>query len=61
MEGIYYVTDEDGNKKFVQIDLEKHGELWEDFLDVLIATSREGEERVSFDLVKEELKKYGNG
>lgn len=56
MEGIYYVTDEDGNKKFVQIDLEKHGELWEDFLDVLIATSREGEERVSFDLVKEELK-----
>ena len=32
MEGIQYVTDEAGNKKAIQIDLEKYGELVEELL-----------------------------
>ena len=58
MDGILFVVDESGAKKFVQIDLEKHGVLWEDFYDLLLAASREDEEFISFDMAKEELKKY---
>ena len=31
MEGIQFLIDEKGNKKAVLIDLDKHGDLWEDF------------------------------
>ena len=59
MEGIFFVIDEQNQKRFVQIDLDKHGELWEDFYDLLIAESRKAEETIPFDLVKDELRKYG--
>ncbi|HZV69484.1 MAG TPA: hypothetical protein VFG10_08070 [Saprospiraceae bacterium] len=59
MDGILYVVDEQNKRKFVQIDLDMHGELWEDFYDILIADSRKDEESISFDHVKDELKKYG--
>jgi hypothetical protein len=29
MQGIRYVTDEHGERVAVQIDLKKHGEIWE--------------------------------
>lgn len=37
MKGIYYVTDEENQQRFVQIDWSLYGELWEDFMDVLVA------------------------
>jgi hypothetical protein len=56
MEGIDYVTDARGRKKAVQIDLKKHGDLWEDFHDAMVARSREHEPRESFESVKERLR-----
>lgn len=43
----------------VQIDLEKYGELWEDFYDVLVAQARRQEESIPLEQVIEELKASG--
>jgi len=40
MTGIQFVTDDKGRKVAVQIDLNKHRELWEDIEDVLVSRSR---------------------
>jgi hypothetical protein len=45
MTGIQFLTDKKGRKVAVQIDLRKHGALWEDFydgMDLGTATQREG-------------------
>lgn len=52
MEGIFYVTDENNLKKYVQIDLEKYGHILEEFLDIIIAESRKNDEKVSLEEVK---------
>jgi hypothetical protein len=52
MEGILYLTDDDNKKKFVQIDLEKYGEMWSEFHDVLIAESRKNDEKIPIEEVK---------
>ena len=59
MTGIQYVTDEKGRKVAVQIDLTKHGELWEDIQDVLVSRSRRHEKRIPLDKVKAGLIKSG--
>ena len=59
MEGINFVTDENDNKIAVQIDLNKYGEMWEDFFDVIVAESRKDDEEVSWEELKKELKKEG--
>lgn len=59
MQGIRYVTDENGKKVAVQIDLKKHGELWEDFQDAIMARQRRNEPRSTWEEVKESLKKTG--
>ena len=59
LEGIRYVTNLKGEKVAVLIDLEKHGNLWEDFYDCLIAHSREDEPRESLKSVKKRLKRMG--
>ncbi len=43
MSGIQFLTDEKGRKVAVQIDLRKHGALWEDFYDGLISQQRRKE------------------
>jgi len=55
MKGISYVTDEEGKRIAVVIDLKKHGELWEDFYDGLTAKRREKEPRESFGAVRKRL------
>lgn len=40
MKGINFLTNDQDQKVAVQIDLEKYGELWEDFYDVLVAEIR---------------------
>ena len=60
MEGIFFLVDETNQKRFVQIDLKIHEELWENFYDILIAESRMNEENIPYDVVKDQLSKYGN-
>ena len=53
MEGILYVVDEHNNRRFVQIDLDKHGEIREDFYDLLIVMSRKTGETLSSSALKD--------
>lgn len=59
MTGIYYVTDEEGRKVAVQIDLREHAELWEEFEDVLVSQSRRNEEDIPLEQIKAELIQSG--
>jgi hypothetical protein len=59
MSGIQFLVNEKGKKTAVVIDLEEHGELWEDIYDNLIASSRKNEPRDSWEKVKQKLKRAG--
>ena len=59
MTGIQFVTDVKGRKVAVQIDLRKHGALWEDLQDVLVSRSRQHEKGIALDKVKADLIKHG--
>lgn len=59
MTGIQFVIDEKGRNVAVQIDLRKHGALWEDFYDGLISERRRKEKAVPFEAVKADLAKRG--
>lgn len=59
MDGIKYVTDEQNRRVAVQIDLDKYGELWEEFYDAIIAESRQDEESEPFDQAVSELNAEG--
>ena len=59
MSGIQFVVDETGNQTAVVIDLKKHGGLWEDFYDNLIAKIRQDEPREDWTKVKARLKRSG--
>ena len=55
MEGIQFLTNEKGERVAVQIDLRKHGDVWEDVYDILTAHKRSKEPRESIDSVKQRL------
>jgi hypothetical protein len=57
--GINYVTDEKGRRVAVQIDLKRHGQLWEDFRDGMIAESRRGEKSIPLASVRNRLVSRG--
>jgi hypothetical protein len=59
MHGVQYLTDDQGEKTAVLIDLKKNGDLWEDFYDVAVANKREREPRESLESVKKRI--IGNG
>ncbi|MCP5113262.1 MAG: hypothetical protein GY953_20720 [bacterium] len=59
MTGIQYVTDGEGRKTAVLIDLNIHGELWEDIQDVLVSRERDKEKSIPFEKVKAELIENG--
>jgi hypothetical protein len=59
MTGIQYVTDEEGRKIAVQIDLREHAGLWEEIEDVLISQSRRNENSVPLDEVEAKLIRSG--
>jgi len=46
MKGIEFLVDDFGKKRVVLIDLERWGDLWEDFYDVLASESRKKEPTV---------------
>jgi hypothetical protein len=60
MKGIQFLTNDEGEKTAVLIDLKKHGELWENFYDSLVAHARAEEPRESLDTVKKYLQTIGN-
>ncbi len=49
MTGIQFVTDEKGRRVAVQIDLKKHGAIWEDFWDGLVSESRRKEKGIPYE------------
>jgi hypothetical protein len=49
MIGIQFVTDEKGRKVAVQIDLKKHGAIWEDFWDGFVSESRRKEKGIPYE------------
>jgi len=59
MTGIQFLTDDKGRKVAVQIDLRKHGALWEDFYDGLVSEKRRKEKGASLATVKAGLIRRG--
>jgi hypothetical protein len=55
LEGIQFVTNAEGERTAVLIDLKRYGELWEDFYDALLARQRADEPRESLESVREAL------
>lgn len=60
MKGIQFVVNEAGEKQAVLIDLAEWGELWEDFYDLLVAHTRQDEEEVSWQDLKQEIRAEAN-
>ncbi len=59
MKGISFLTDAKNKKVAVQIDLKKHGAIWEDFYDAIVAHSRRHEKTISLQELKATLKSSG--
>jgi hypothetical protein len=59
MKGIQYVVDDSGSKTAVLIDLDMHGELWEDVYDAYMAEQRLSEPTEPFDDIVSRLKAAG--
>lgn len=59
MEGIQFVTNEEGQKVAVLIDLRKYGELWEDMYDSLVARLRADEPTETIASVEKRLRRQG--
>ena len=57
LKGVKYVLDEKGELEAVLIDLVKHGQLWEDFQDLLVSRSRRKEPRERLGDVEVRLRK----
>jgi hypothetical protein len=55
VKGVQFVVDSSGRKTAVQIDLKKHGRLWEDFYDRALAKQRASEPRESLESVKKRV------
>ena len=60
MEGILYLTDDQNKKKFIQIDLQKYGNIVEDILDSVLIESRKDEDAYPLVDLLTELKEKGN-
>jgi hypothetical protein len=59
MRGVQFVTDTDGRKVAVLLDLEEWGELWQDIYDNILADERAGEPSASLDEFEVELRADG--
>lgn len=56
IKGIQFVTDTEGHKVAVMLDLKEWGELWEDIYDNMLADERAGEPGSSLEEFEVELK-----
>ena len=55
MNGILFVTDENGKRTAVLISLEERGEVWDDLYDVLVSRSRKDEPTIPWGDLKAEM------
>lgn len=55
MEGIRYITDDEGNRVSVIIDFDKHADAIEDLLDILYVEANKGETPIPLEEFKKEL------
>jgi PHD/YefM family antitoxin component YafN of YafNO toxin-antitoxin module len=56
VKGVQFVTDTDGRKVAVLLDLEEWGELWEDIYDNMLADERSGEDSMPLKEFEAELR-----
>ena len=59
VKGVQFVTDTDGRKVAVQLDLEEWGELWEDIYDGMLARERADEPSKPLEEFEAELRAEG--
>ena len=59
MRVIDLVKNKRGKKTAVLIDLKRHGQLWEDFYDSVVAQNRAREPRETLNSVKDRLRRLG--
>ena len=59
MRGVRYVTDDDGKRVAVMLDLDQWGDVWEDLHDVLLAHERRDEPSMPLDEFAAQLAKDG--
>ncbi len=59
MRGIQFVTDTEGRKVAVLLDLEAWGEVWEDIYDNILADARADEPSTSLEEFEAELRADG--
>ena len=59
MKGIQYLTDENGARNAVVIDLKRYKDLWEDFQDAITAKIREKEPKIPLEEVEKRLRAQG--
>jgi PHD/YefM family antitoxin component YafN of YafNO toxin-antitoxin module len=59
VKGVQFVTDTEGRKVAVLLDLEEWGELWEDIYDNALADERAGEPTTSLEDFEAELRSEG--
>ena len=57
--GVQFVTDTEGHKTAVLLDLKEWGELWEDIYDNILADERAGESATSLKNFEAELRTEG--
>lgn len=57
--GVQFVTDSDGQRIAVLLDLKEWGELWEDIYDNMIADDRAGESSMPLEEFETELRAEG--
>jgi hypothetical protein len=59
VKGVQFVTDSDGQRIAVQLDLKEWGELWEDIYDNMLADERAGEPTATLEEFETELRTEG--
>ena len=59
VKGVQFVTDTDGRKVAVLLDLEEWGELWEDIYDSMLAQERADEPSIPLEEFKDKLRSEG--
>ena len=59
VKGVQFVTDTEGRRVAVLLDLKEWGELWEDLYDNMLADERAGEDSVTLDDFEAELRGEG--
>jgi len=55
MDGLSYITDENGLRTALVVDLNDYGKYIEDIEDILIAYKRMNEERISLSQVRDKM------